>query len=84
LIGGILIIGLIYLGFDLYSSYQTTLNYLDPSIKPLYLPSYAGIQEVIPLGMDRAEISSMFDSIPTVAPIDDLLSPATPMHMHGF
>jgi hypothetical protein len=26
----------------------------------------------------------MFDSIPTVAPIDDLLSPATPMHMHGF
>jgi len=86
LIGGmVLLAGLVLLGFDMYSSYQTTLNYIDPVIKPLYLPSYAGIPEVIPSGLGRSEIISIFE--PTTlghTSSELLLSPASPYQMHGF
>jgi len=81
---GLLTLGL-YLGYDMYHSYYTTLNYVDPLVKPLYLPPYAGIHEVIPSGLDRAEIISMFDSNilpPTLH--EQLPSTTSPMHMHGF
>lgn len=58
---------------------------MDPSIKPLYLPPYAGIQEVIPSGLGRTEIISMFE--PTMLGNDvpeQLLSPVSPHFMYGF
>jgi len=69
----------------MYNSYLTTLNYLDPAIRPLYLPPYAEIREVIPSGLGRAEIISMFE--PTMLGNDaaeELLSPVSPHFMYGF
>jgi hypothetical protein len=82
--GMVLILGIYLIGTDLYSSYQTTLNYLDPSIKPLYLPSYAGITEPIPSGLDRTDIISIFDSRSLGQTAEDLTSPTSPMVMHGY
>lgn len=83
--GAILVLVIYWVGFDLYSSYQTNLNYIDPAIQPLYLPAYAGIPEVIPSGLGRGEIISIFEPT-TLGPISSelLLSPVSPYQMYGF
>ena len=85
IVGGIVVLSLVlYLGVDMYHSYHTTLNYIDPKIKPLFLPPYAGIQEVIPLEIGRTEIISMFEPKTLESLTDELISPASPMLMHGY
>jgi len=77
-------IGLALLSFYMYDTYLTTLNYTDPMVKPLYLPAYAEIREVIPLGIGRTEIISMFEPRNLGNATPDLITPTSPMHMHGF
>jgi len=85
-------IGLALLSFYMYevytntltNTYLTTLNYTDPMVKPLYLPAYAEIREVIPLGIGRTEIISMFEPRNLGNATPDLITPTSPMHMHGF
>jgi len=79
-----MILGSALLSFYMYDAYLTTLNYTDPAIKPLYLPAYAEIREVIPLGIGRTEIISMFEPKTLGTATPDLLTPTSPMHMHGF
>jgi hypothetical protein len=84
---GVLVVCLItYLGFDMYNSYLTTLNYVDPAVRPLYLPAYAEIREVIPIGLNRTEIISMFgeQNLGSINSPENLLLPTSPMLMHGY
>jgi len=79
-----MILGSALLSLYMYDAYLVTLNYTDPAIKPLYLPAYAEIREVIPLGIGRTEIISMFEPKTLGTATPDLLTPTSPMHMHGF
>jgi len=79
------IVGIVWLGVDLYCSYQTTLNYIDPAIKPLYLPTYVGIPEPLPPEMTRDQIINFIDSrLLGSEDLDLLTSPASPSLMHGY
>lgn len=85
IIGTVVVLLMIYVASDMYFSYHTTLNYIDPAIKPLYLIPYAEIPEVIPSGLGRGDVIQIFEPSnlgPNTA--DMLLSPTSPMHMHGF
>lgn len=85
-LAGALVIGaaMYYLGLYMHDAYITTLNYTDPSIRPLFLPAYAEVREVIPLGIGREEIISIFEprnfgNQPTTP-----ITPASPSFAHGF
>jgi len=85
-IGTILVVGLYWFASDMYVSYQATLNYIDPAIRPLHLPIYAEIGEVIPTGLGRGDIINMYSEsrISGTTLSESLLSPASPHQMYGF
>jgi hypothetical protein len=84
---GTLVIAYCIYQFGVYmnDTYITTLNYVDPAIRPLYLPAYSGIQEVIPLGLDRSEITEHFDQVLLGVPsLENPTTPISPSFSYGF